>query len=1277
MSNVVAFEKPEGTSAGESTPVAYAELAVTTHFSFLRGASSPEDLVRQAMTLGLSGIGIADRNSVAGVVRAYGALEQFNEHLRDEMPDGALSSFKLAVGARLCFADGTPDILAYPQNRAAWGRLTRLLTVGKSRGEKAECILFFEDLLEHIAGLNLIVMPPARLPRRASPLPPRSGGEGSGVGGASIHSPREKEPPTLTLPAIRVANGGRGCTERAASLSPSNKDLETTLFRLTATAPRHVWLGAGMLYRGDDSRRLKRLAAISETTNVPLIAVNDVLYHAPERRELQDVMTCIREHVTIDTAGHLLEANAERHLKSPQEMGRLLRRAPDAIDRTLRFLDRCNFSLGELKNTEYPDESRIGFASPQEALAALSEQGFQRRYPNGAHPKVRLALTRELDMTLKLGYAKYFLTVYDIVNFAKSKGILCQGRGSAANSVICYCLGITEVDPEKVDLLFERFVSEERKEPPDIDVDFEHERREEVIQYIYNKYGRHHANLAATVICYRGRSAIREVGKAFGLSDDTVGALAGMLWGWSAEGVKEKEVRKAGLDPSDPRLNCVMRLAEELIDTPRHLSQHVGGFLITRSRIDEVVPVENAAMEDRTVIEWDKDDLEALRLLKVDVLGLGMLSCLKRGLDLLRIHYGETPTLPSILMDEGTHESKPVYRMIQRADTLGTFQIESRAQMSMLPRLRPEKFYDLVVEVAIVRPGPIQGRMVHPYLLAREKFRETGIEPTYPAPSPDHGPPDELKQILHKTMGVPLFQEQAMRIAIVAAKFKAAEADKLRRAMATFKRVGTIKFFHEKFINGMVVRGYDMAFAARCFSQIQGFGEYGFPESHAASFANLVYVSCWMKCYYPDVFAAALLNSQPMGFYAPAQIVRDAREHGVELRPVDVNFSDWDCTLEGLSSPGPAEQSALLCPLPLWERATQTLNTEDWVRGKSLTPHPSEFVDAPAMPSPTRGEGKNGTLCAGGKIHPRHISMQSHIRTAHAMRLGFRQISGLSEDHAKRIESSRGRGFDSVRDLWLRTRLPPSVLERLANADAFGSLGLSRRDALWAVRALQRTGDKDDLPLFRRVAMPELEPDIDLPPMPPGEQVVEDYRHLHLSLKAHPCSFLRREFAARGITPHERLPEIHNGARVTVAGLVLVRQRPGTAKGVIFMTLEDETGIANTIVWARAFETYRPQVIGARLVAVTGPLQSASGVIHVVMEHIEDLTSLLLRLSEEHGSIDIRAHADQARRPIVERHHHPRAGDSLVTALKETPTLVDELTAAATARVMPKGRNFH
>ena len=951
---------------------AYAELAVTTNFSFLRGASHPKEFILQALALGLTGLGIADRNSVAGVVRAYSALEEWNEYIASEKEKGIeLPTVKLAVGARLCFADGTPDILAYPQNRTAWGRLTRLLTVGKSRGEKAECILYLDDLIEHIAGLNLIVMPPAKLPR------------------SSAHARASEHPGPRTGSPLSRGRAG---------------EFESLLSRLASGAPRHIWLAASMLYRGDDNRRLRKLVTISEATGVPLIAVNDALYHAPERRPLQDVLTCIREHVTIDNAGRLLEANAERHLKSPREMARLFRRAPEAIDRTLRFLDRCNFSLEELKNTEYPDENRVGFARPQDALVALVEDGYRKRYPKGARKDVRAALDKELRITSGLGYAPYFLTVHDIVRFARSKGILCQGRGSAANSVICYCLEITEVDPEKVDLLFERFVAEERKEPPDIDVDFEHERREEVIQHIYNKYGRHHANLAATVICYRGRSAIREVGKAFGLSDDTVGALAGMLWGWSQSGVKEQEARKAGLDPDDPRLNRVMQLAEELIETPRHLSQHVGGFLITRSRIDEVVPVENAAMDERTAIEWDKDDLDALRLLKVDVLGLGMLSCIRRGFDLLRIHYQKRETIGPLLQkeyDEQQQNAKggehvPVYKMIQRADTLGTFQIESRAQMSMLPRLRPEKFYDLVIEVAIVRPGPIQGRMVHPYLQRRERFRETKEEPPYPFPTLFPDKKDELRSILHKTLGIPLFQEQAMRIAMVAAEFTAVEANGLRRAMATFRRVGTIQNFETMFNQRMTARGYEREFVESCFNQIRGFGEYGFPESHAASFANLVYVSCWMKCYYPDVFAAALLNSQPMGFYAPAQIVRDAREHGVEVRPVDVNLSDWDCTLE--NDPAPR-----------------------------------------------------------GVLQMRHASMNGHIRTTHAMRLGFRQISGLSEDHALRIESVRGRGFE----LGARSVAPHAVAAlRAGTPRQCGCVRLTRtrtaRRALGGARAAAR-----------------------------------------------------------------------------------------------------------------------------------------------------------------------------------------------------------------------------
>jgi error-prone DNA polymerase len=1063
---------------------AYAELAVTTNFSFLRGASEPEELVAQAKALGLSGLGIADRNSVAGAVRAHVAAKEIG--------------LAIAPGARLVFDDGcTPDILVFPRDRAAWGRLTRLLSLGKRRAEKGDCLLGLPDLLEFIEGQNLIVIPPARIDARA---------------------------------------------------------LGRLFDRLTTSASRHsVWLGAGMLYRGDDARRLARLAAIARDAFVPLIAVNDVLYHAHERRELQDVVTCIREHVTIDSAGRLLEANAERHLKSPKEMTRLFRHYPDAVAQTARFLERCRFSLESLRATEYPQETRKGFATSQEALIAYAEEGARRRFPHGMTTKVRHALNEELRLVGELNYAPFFLTVHDIVNFARRPdiGILCQGRGSAANSVICYCLGITDVNPEKADLLFERFVSAERREPPDIDVDFEHERREEVIQYIYRTYTRERAGLAATVICYRGRSAIRDVGKVFGLSDDIVGRLAGTLWGWSMEGVAADQASRAGLDGADPRLVRVMALAQELMGFPRHLSQHVGGFVVTRSRLDEVVPIENAAMDERTVIEWDKNDLEALGLLKVDVLALGMLSCLRRAFALLQSHYGVSRDLA--IQDEDA----ATYKMIQRADTIGVFQIESRAQMSMLPRLKPKEFYDLVIEVAIVRPGPIQGKMVHPYL----QRRQNPALVSYPSPKP--GDPNELKDVLGRTLGVPLFQEQAMRIAIVAAKFEPGEADRFRRAMATFKRVGTIHSFETKFVEGMTKRGYELAFAQNCFRQIQGFGEYGFPESHAASFANLVYASAWLKCRYPDVFAAALLNSQPMGFYAPAQIVRDAQEHGIEVRAVDINASHWDCMLE--------------------------------LDGK-----------------------------AGERLHPRHADMKAVVHSNHAVRLGFRQISGFSKEHGEAIEQARGEGFDSVRDLWLRTGLQPAALERLAAADAFNSLGLGRREALWAIRALRRSGDKDDLPLFARVAMSELEPDAKLPAMPPGQQVVEDYRHLRLSLKAHPVSFLRADFDRRGILPHERLAGIASGRRVTVGGLVLVRQRPGTAKGVIFATLEDETGIANVIVWPKIFEIFRPVVLGARLVSVTGRLQNASGVVHVIADEVKDLTPLLRRLSEDGTTTDAR-----------------------------------------------------
>jgi error-prone DNA polymerase len=1117
---------------------AYAELAVTTNFSFLRGASTAEELVLRARELGLVGLGIADRNSVAGVVRAH--------HI------AKVIGYRIAVGARLVFSDGTPDILAYPEDRAAWGRLTRLLTVGKDRAEKGDCILGLPDLLEEVQGLNLIVMPPRRI-----------------VFGALVR----------VLNRLKDASSGRS-----------------------------VWLAASLLYRGDDRRRLETLKDAADAALVPLIAVNDVLYHGPERRALQDVVTCIREHRTLEEAGTLLETNAERHLKPAEEMIRLFGEASGAIGQTTRFFKRCKFSLDELK-PHYPGEFRHGYATAHDALVALTNEGALRRYPKGVPQSVCDTLAKELEIIRTLDCAAYFLTVHDIVRYAESQGILCQGRGSAANSLVCYCLGITAVSPDRAGLLFERFMSVERREPPDIDVDFEHERREEVIQHVYRHYKRRHTALTATVISYRTRSAIRDVGKVFGLSKDVLDVLTSSVWGWSMDGVTEDQARRAGLDASDPRLNQTLALSKELLEFPRHLSQHVGGFVISETRLDEIVPIENAAMEERTVIEWDKDDLDTLEILKVDVLGLGMLSCLRRGLDLIEKHYGKRYRLADI-----PEEEPAVYNMLSRADSIGVFQVESRAQMSMLPRLRPEKFYDLVIEVAIVRPGPIQGDMVHPYLRRKE-----GLEPVdIPSPGPGFGDPDELKNVLGRTLGVPLFQEQAMQIAMVAAGFSAVEASKLRRSMATFKRTGEVRHFRKRFIEGMCERGYPRKFVENCFRQIEGFGEYGFPESHAASFALLVYDSAWIKCHYPDVFLTALLNSQPMGFYATSQLVRDAQEHGVEVRCVDVNASGWDCSLES----------------------------------------------APV---------------ARGRLHPRHVSMTGDIRTSHAVRLGLRQIDGFSEDWGRTIENVRGRGFDSVRDLWLRTGLPVKALKRLAHADAFNSLGLSRRDALWAVKALQRSGDKDNLPLLAQAAMPELEPDAHLPSMPPGEQVIEDYRHLHLSLKAHPVSFLRADLDARGIVRHELLPSLKPGRRVTIGGLVLVRQRPGEGNA-IFMTLEDETGVANTIMWPRTFEAYRPVVMGSRLIGVTGLLQNEKGVIHIVADYFEDLTFLLGRLSEHGARLDPAMPPDEIRRPPISRQRHPRSGDALVTMFREGGS-VEELAAAGTAQqtasVMPKGRNFH
>jgi error-prone DNA polymerase len=994
-------------------------------------------------------------------------------------------------------------------------------------------------------------------------------------------------------PALRATPGSNARGEKG------------TIHHLREAFGKRLWIGASLTYGADMRGGLAQRAALSRAIGAPLIATNDALMHAPERRALADVLACIREKTTLEAAGLLTQATAERHLKTPREMARLFAEAPEAVAETIRFLDGLKFSLDQLSHC-YPEELREGYASAQAALEAFAWDGAEARYPMGIPERTREALIHELKLIAALDYAPYFLTVHDIVRFARSKEILCQGRGSAANSAVCYCLGITEVDPARFDLLFERFISPERNEPPDIDVDFEHERREEVIQYIYQRYGRERASLAAAVITYRTRSAIRETAKVFGLSDDVIAALNGTAWGQETEPIDGTRVRAVGLDSADPTLKLALKMAGELIGFPRHLTQHSGGLVITRDRLDEVAPVMNTAMENRTMVEWDKDDLDTLGLLKVDVLALGMLTALSKGFTLLDKHYGRRLTLGNVPPEEAC-----VYAMIQRADTIGVFQIESRAQMSMLPRLRPVSLYDLVIEVAIVRPGPIQGDMVHPYLRRRQGLEEV----SYPS--------KELEAVLSKTLGVPLFQEQAMKIAIVAAGFTPSEADKLRRAMATFRRAGTIQTLQEKMVEGMVAKSYPREFAERCFHQIEGFGEYGFPESHAASFALLVYDSCWMKCRYPDVFAAAMLNAQPLGFYAPAQLVRDAREHGVELREVDVNLSDWDCTLE------------------------------------------------PLLPSvPGRGDW-------GGGLHPRHAEMAPDIRTTHAVRLGFRQIVGVKEKDMSQLVERRGEAYDSVRDLWLRSGLSSTVLERLADADAFRSLGLDRRQALWAVRGLDRVGDQDDLPLFKSRPARDTEPDARLPPMPLGAHVVEDYRRLSLSLKAHPASFMRARLSARGILRSKALSSVKNGERVMVAGLVLVRQRPGTASGVIFMTLEDETGVANIIVWPKVFERLRAIVLGSRFVAVTGKLQSEQGVIHIVAERMNDLTPMLGLLSEAGPTIGALARADEAHKtePTETR---KRQGSRFA----QPPRLDDPrapsspLETVDAAEAMPAGRNF-
>ena len=1076
---------------------AYVELGLTTCFSFLRGASDAVDLATTANALGYDSLGCADLNTMAGVVRLHA------EALKAQITP--------VIGCRLQLVTGDA-FLAYPRNRAGYGRLCTVLSKGKmhdTNGDwqaKGVCDITLDDLAKHSADVQLIAIPGADL-------------DHFGAG----------------------------------------------LRRLKRALPTLKHIAASYLYHGDDRARINRLDQLSKAHGMSILATNDVHYHAPEQRPLQDVMTCILHKTTIHKAGFLLEANAERHLKSPAQMVRLFAEWPHAIRATRQVADACDFDLRELAY-EYPKETVPEGRTPQEYLEELTWKGAAWRYPAGVPGTLKTTLRKELALIGKLEIAQYFLTIQRVVNYARYEcdpPILCQGRGSAANSAVCYVLGITAVDPDKNDLLFERFISEERREPPDIDVDFEHERREKVIQHIYKEYGRDRAALCATVIHYRPRMAVREVGKVMGLSEDITTALSKTIWGsWGRE-VGAKEAAEAGIDLKDPLMARTIKLADQMIGMPRHLGQHVGGFILTEKKLTETVPIGNGAMPERSFIEWDKDDIDELRILKVDVLALGMLTCIRKAFDLIDAHYGERHTLASIA--EG---DKPTYDMLCKGDSLGVFQVESRAQMNMLPRLKPVTFYDLVIQVAIVRPGPIQGDMVHPYLR-----RRAGKEPEdYPSPAPPHDP-DELRKVLSRTKGVPIFQEQAMKLAMVAAEFSPDEANQLRKAMATFRSKGTIGELEDKMVGRMIRRGYEPEFAHRCFNQIKGFGDYGFPESHAASFAHLVYVSSWIKCHYPDVFCAALLNSQPMGFYAPAQIVRDAREHGKIVRGPDVNYSDWDSTLEPVS--------------------------------------PGVF----------------------------------------AVRLGLRQVDGVRQDMAERIMRQRQQPYTDLADLKKRAKLDAGTMRKLAAADAMRSMTLDRRQALWDARALR---DAPDLPLFAEKDEGE-EARFDLPQMPICEHVVADYQTTRLSLKAHPMSFLRKSMVKQGYVRTSSLNDIGNGQHVKLAGIVLIRQRPGSAKGVCFITLEDETGVANLVVWPKVMETYRKVIMRSRIIDAQGMIQRSDNVIHVVAHHLTDRSDALERLSNDRMEVPL-AHADEVRKTIPHdpRGSHPRD-----------------------VRVIPKSRDFH
>lgn len=1026
----------------------YTELQVTSNFSFLRGASHPEELVEHAAALGYKEIAITDRNSLAGIVRAHAAAKK--------------TGTRIIVGCRLNLVDGF-SLLAYPTNLQAYSNLTNLLTLGNRRAEKGDCLLYKKDVFNFSAGIIFIMIPPPEL---------------------------------------------NEAFDFEAAFTECLNDYAANL-------PGNLYLAVSRSYQGDDHKMLFRLSQLSSQFNIPLVATNDVHYHDQHRRQLQDIVTCIREKCTIYNAGYKLHPNAERHLKPIAEMIRLFRQYPDAVINTQVISNACRFSLNELKY-EYPEEITTAGRDPQEELAMLAWEGAKEKYGAQLSQKTIAAINHELKFIKEMNYASYFLTVYDIVRYARQQQILCQGRGSAANSTVCYCLGITSVDPEKFDLLFERFISSARNEPPDIDVDFEHERREEVMQYVFNKYGRDRAAIVATVTQQHQKGAIRDVGKAMGLSVDTINRLSASVWEFTDEWFEGKRLTEQGMDPTDKHLRKVLELTRAFMGFPRQLGQHTGGFVITRGKLCDLVPIQNARMIDRTCIEWNKDDIDTLGFMKIDVLALGMLTCIRKAFEKAKQHYGLDLTLANIPQDDPA-----VYEMICHADTIGVFQIESRAQQSMLPRLKPRNFYDLVIEVAIVRPGPIQGDMVHPYLR-----RRNGEEPVeYPS--------KELEAILGRTLGVPLFQEQAMKIAIVAAGFSPAEADELRRSMATFKAHGMVTRFEKKLVKGMLQNGYTEAYAKRVFRQLEGFGSYGFPESHAASFAQLVYVSSWIKWHYPDVFACALLNSMPMGFYQPAQIIIDAKKHAVEVRAVDINFSDWDNKLE--------ERSGKFC----------------------------------------------------------------------ALRLGFRQVKGIRKEDIDILVLNRLPQYQTINAL-RDTGIAAAALEKLADADCFRSIGLDRRQALWEVS----TKDNPVAVFKGHTAADAIGENVALPIMMESEHVVHDYATTSLSLKAHPVSFVREKLNQLSITHTKDLGTLKDGMLVKVAGLVLVRQRPGTAGGVCFMTIEDETGYANLVIFEKRFDTYRKEILQSKLIMAEGKLQIEGDVIHVIVQRCYNFSRLLRGLTD-------------------------------------------------------------